>query len=49
MTYVEKEIAATKEAMKLYSKDEPFFHVLKDYLDTMIAKLPQNNNQASFI
>ena len=49
MTYVEKEIAATKEAMKLFSEDEPFYHTLKDYLNTMTAKLPENNDQASFI
>lgn len=49
MTYVEKEIAAAKEAMKLFSKDDPFFHTLNDYLNTMIAKLPETHEQSSFI
>lgn len=49
MTYVEKEIAATKEAMDLFSEDEPFYHTLKAYLNAMTAQLPENNNQASFI
>ena len=49
MTYVEKEIAATKEAMKLFSKDEPFFHTLNDYLNLMVSKLPEKHHQASFI
>ena len=47
MTYVEKEIAATKKAMELFDKGDEFYGTLEKYLGLMTSKLPVSHEQPS--
>lgn len=47
MTYVEKEIAATKKAMELFDKGDDFYVTLEKYLGLMTSKLQASYEQPS--